>query len=191
MKLLHGNCLELLPELEPNSVDLVFCDLPYGQTYCKWDTKIDLSELWKEVKRVIKPTTPIFFTCSSKFGYELIKSNEQWFRYDLVWETSSLCGFLNAKQMPMRGHEMIYVFYEKLPSYDISSRTRDIFPRSLFSNLFVASDKYIFIYTYIYYRIVYFRCFTCFRLVLKSKGNARLFSNCVWLRKCSHFLKYV
>ena len=121
MKLLHGNCLELLPELEPNSVDLVFCDLPYGQTYCKWDTKIDLSELWKEVKRVIKPTTPIFFTCSSKFGYELIKSNEKWFRYDLVWEKSSLCGFLNAKQMPMRGHEMIYVFYENLPLYDISS----------------------------------------------------------------------
>ena len=125
MKLLHGNCLELLPELEPNSVDLVFGDLPYGQTYCKWDTKIDLSEMWKEVKRVIKPTTPIFFTCSTKFGYELIKSNEKWFRYDLVWEKSSLCGFLNAKQMPMRGHEMIYVFYEKLPLYDIGGHSRE------------------------------------------------------------------
>jgi len=111
MKLLHGNCLELLPQLEPNSIDLVFCDLPYGQTYCKWDNKIDLSEMWKEVKRVIKPTTPIFFTCSTKFGYELIKSNEKWFRSDLVWEKSSPCGFLNAKQMPMRKHEMVYVFF--------------------------------------------------------------------------------
>ena len=60
LKLLHGNCLELLPELEPNSIDLVFCDLPYGQTYCKWDNKIDLGQMWKEVKRVITNDTPIF-----------------------------------------------------------------------------------------------------------------------------------
>ena len=121
MKLLHGDCLELLRDLEPSSIDLVFCDLPYGQTYCKWDNKIDLSQMWKEVKRVIKPTTPLFFTCSTKFGYELIKSNEKWFRYDLVWEKSSSCGFLNANKMPMRKHEMVYVFYEKLPFYDVSS----------------------------------------------------------------------
>ena len=121
MKLLNGSCLELLTDLEPNTVDLVFCDLPYGQTCCKWDNKINLKELWKQLKRVIKPTTPLFFTCSTKFGYELIKSNEKWFRYDLVWEKSAPCGFLCAKKMPMRKHEMIYVFYEKLPLYDISS----------------------------------------------------------------------
>ena len=98
MKLLNGDCLELLKELEPKSVDLVFCDLPYGQTNCTWDNKIDLNELWKELKRVVKPTTPLFFTCSTKFGYELIKSNEKWFRYDLVWEKSGGAGFLNAKK---------------------------------------------------------------------------------------------
>ena len=121
MKLLNGDCLELLKELEPKSVDLVFCDLPYGQTSCTWDNKIDLNELWKELKRVVKPTTPLFFTCSTKFGYELIKSNEKWFRYDLVWEKSNSCGFLCAKKMPMKIHEMIYVFYDELPLYDISS----------------------------------------------------------------------
>ena len=121
MQLLNGDCLELLKELQPKSVDLVFCDLPYGQTNCGWDNKIDLNELWKQFKRVVKPTTPLFFTCSTKFGYELIKSNEKWFRYDLVWEKTAPCGFLCAKKMPMKKHEMIYVFYEKLPFYDISS----------------------------------------------------------------------
>ena len=128
MKLLNGSCLELLTDLEPNTVDLVFCDLPYGQTCCKWDNKINLKELWKQLKRVIKPTTPLFFTCSTKFGYELIKSNEKWFRYDLVWEKSAPCGFLSAKKMPMRKHEMIYVFYEKLPLYDISSHKHKFTP---------------------------------------------------------------
>ena len=65
--------------------------------------------------------TPFFFTCSTRFGYDLIKSNEKWFRYDLVWEKSSPVGFLCAKKMPMRKHEMAYVFYEHLPLYGISS----------------------------------------------------------------------
>ena len=121
MKLFNGNCLEKLKELEPKSVDLVFCDLPYGQTSCEWDNKINLTDLWKELKRISKPTTPLFFTCSTKFGYELIKSNEKWFKYDLVWEKSAPCGFLSAKKMPMKKHEMIYVFYNKSPLYDISS----------------------------------------------------------------------
>ena len=43
------------------------------------------------------------------------------FRYDLVWVKSAPAGFLSAKKMPMRKHEMIYVFYEKLPLYDLSS----------------------------------------------------------------------
>ena len=121
MKLLNGDCLELMKQLEPQSVDLVFCDLPYGQSYCKWDNKIDLDELWENLRRVIKPNTPLFFTCSTKFGFELIKSNEKWCRYDLVWEKSYPTGFLNAKKMPMKKHEMIYVFYDKLPLYDITS----------------------------------------------------------------------
>ena len=122
MKLLNGDCLKLLNEIDDNSVDLVFCDLPYGQTSCKWDCKIDLVELWKQFKRIRKDKhTPFFFTCSTRFGYELIKSNEKWFRYDLVWEKSAAVGFLNAKKMPMRKHELIYVFYENLPLYDISS----------------------------------------------------------------------
>ena len=124
MKLLNGDCLELLKDIETKSVDLVFCDLPYGQTHCDWDNKIDLTKLWVEFKRIAKPNTPFFFTCSTKFGYELIKSNEKWFRYDLVWAKSAPCGFLCAKKMPLKKHEMIYVFYDKLPVYDISGHHR-------------------------------------------------------------------
>jgi site-specific DNA-methyltransferase (adenine-specific) len=39
----------------------------------------------------------------------------------MVWVKSAPCGFLNAKKMPMKKHEMVYVFYRKLPLYDISS----------------------------------------------------------------------
>ena len=48
MKPLNGDCLKLLNEIDDNSVDLVLCDLPYGETNCKWDCKIDLVEMWKQ-----------------------------------------------------------------------------------------------------------------------------------------------
>ena len=123
--LLHGDCLELMKTLDDDSIDLIFCDLPYGQTSCKWDCPIDLDLFWLEVMRIKKLHTPIFMTTTTKFGVSLINSAPKkcHFRYDIVWVKSAPAGFLSAKKMPMRKHEMIYVFYEKLPFYDLSSHT--------------------------------------------------------------------
>tara|TARA_B100001094_G_C18123023_1_gene767917 strand:+ start:482 stop:1438 length:957 start_codon:yes stop_codon:yes gene_type:complete len=115
MDLRNGDCLEVMKELEKDSVDLLFADLPYGQTSCRWDCLIDLELFWKEVNRVCKPDAPMVFTCTVKFGNTLINSNPKNFRYDLIWVKSAPCGFLNAKKMPMKKHEMVYVFYNKLP----------------------------------------------------------------------------
>lgn len=121
--LLHGDCLELMKMIDDNSVDLIFCDLPYGQTSCKWDCRIDLDKFWIEVVRIKKINTPIFMTTTTKFGLSLLNSCPKKcpFRYDIVWVKSSCSGFLTSKMIPMRKHEMIYVFYEKLPFYDLSS----------------------------------------------------------------------
>jgi DNA modification methylase len=108
--LLHGDCLKLMPTLGDNSVDMVLVDLPYGQTACKWDTLIDLTEMWVQLKRICKSNANIIFFTTTKFGNELINSNKKWFRYDLVWEKANLCGFLSANKCPLRSHEMIYVF---------------------------------------------------------------------------------
>ncbi len=121
--LLNGDCLELMKDLDDNSVDLIFTDLPYGQVSCEWDVKIDFAQMWEEFMRIKKLHTPIFFCCSTKFGVEIINSAPKKcpFRYDIVWVKSAPCGFLCARKMPMKKHEMLYVFYEKLPFYDLSS----------------------------------------------------------------------
>lgn len=121
--LYNGDCNELMSEIADDSVDLIFTDLPYGQVSCDWDKKIDLSKMWDHFLRIKKEKTPIFFCCSTKFGAELIQSAPKKcpFRYDIVWVKSAPCGFLSARKMPMRKHEMLYVFYEKLPFYDLSS----------------------------------------------------------------------
>jgi len=129
MLLLNGDCLDLLKELPDESIDLVFCDLPYvdskgkGQTSCAWNqSAIDLSSLWAELLRVKKLKTPLFFTTTTKFGIELLNSSPKKLKFfDLVWIKSTSSGFLLSKKFPLRKHEMIYVFYEKLPFYDLSS----------------------------------------------------------------------
>jgi len=122
-KIFNNDCLEEMKSIDDKSIDLIFCDLPYGQTSCKWDCCIDLDIFWKQVMRIKKINTPIIMTTTTKFGVSLINSAPKKcpFRYDLIWCKSAPCGFLSAKKMPMRKHEMIYVFYEKLPFYDLSS----------------------------------------------------------------------
>ena len=120
MELFNGDCLNILPQLEDNSIDLFFTDLPYNQVACDFDKNvINLEEMWNQLNRVCKINCPMIFTCTTKFGIKLINSNPKNFRYDLVWLKNTSSGFLLAKKMPLRKHEMIYVFYRKLPSYNI------------------------------------------------------------------------
>ena len=118
MELHNDNCFNILPKLKDNSVDLVLVDLPYGQTDCKWDVCIDLEKMWEQLKRIGKENSAFIFFTTAKFGNKLINSNEKWFRYDLVWEKSKIVGFFNSKVMPLRNHELIYIFYQKKPTYN-------------------------------------------------------------------------
>lgn len=132
-----GDCLEVMKSLPARSVDCFICDLPYGQlaggydrpgdsenkkkkianqtaANCSWDVKLNLEKFWEQVKRLCKDDhTPVIMFCNTKFGYELIKSNESWFRYDLVWAKDHGVSFLSANKMPLKSHEMIYVFSKK------------------------------------------------------------------------------
>ena len=88
-------------------------------TGCKWDIKIDLDKFWTEAKRILRNEhSPVIHFCTTKFGFELYKSNPDWFRYDLVWDKQRGVSFLTANKMPMRSHEMIYVFSAKGAFYN-------------------------------------------------------------------------
>ena len=123
VELINGDCLVEMKKLKDKSIDFVFLDLPYGQTACAWDKKLDLKALWVELKRIAKnERTPFFFTTTTKFGFELFNNAPKgYFRWDLVWEKNRAAGFLNAYKLPMRKHEMVYCFAKKTPEYDVSS----------------------------------------------------------------------
>ena len=114
--LLEGDCLALMQELPDHSVDMVLCDLPYGTTQNKWDSVIDLKQLWAQYHRVVRPEGAIVLTSQGVFTAKLILSNEKNFKYKIVWEKSKSTNFLNAKRQPLRKHEDICVFYRKQPT---------------------------------------------------------------------------
>lgn len=39
-----GDCLKLMEYIPDKSIDLIFCDLPYEITNCKWDKIIPLND---------------------------------------------------------------------------------------------------------------------------------------------------
>jgi len=131
----NGDCLEVMKAIPDKSVDLIICDLPYGclatpkiggqanirmpENRCSWDIKINLEQFWKQVKRIRRSDhSPTIHFCTTKFGNELINSNPDEFRYDLVWDKQRGVSFLTANKMPMRSHEMIYIFSKAGAHYE-------------------------------------------------------------------------
>jgi len=57
MKLMLGNCLDRLKELDDNSVDSIVTDPPYGISFMgkKWDYDVPAVNIWEECFRVLKP----------------------------------------------------------------------------------------------------------------------------------------
>ena len=95
--LLLGDCLELLPTIADNSVDMVLCDLPYGTTACKWDSIIPLDELWKQYNRICKEDGAMVFTAAQPFTAILAASNIKNLKYEWIWEKPQGTNPMNAR----------------------------------------------------------------------------------------------
>ena len=101
-----------------DSVDMIFTDLPYGTTQNKWDSIVPLDEMWEQYDRIIKPGGAVCLFSQQPFTSKLINSNINNFRYEWVIEKDNATGFLNARRMPLKAHDNVVVFYDKLPLYN-------------------------------------------------------------------------
>ena len=57
MKLILGDCLDKLKELDDNSIDSIVTDPPYGLAFMgkRWDYDVPSKDIWEECLRVLKP----------------------------------------------------------------------------------------------------------------------------------------
>ncbi|MHA1481812.1 MAG: DNA-methyltransferase [Candidatus Heimdallarchaeaceae archaeon] len=110
MKLLQGDCLELIKDIPDKSIDMILCDLPYGTTRCRWDTIIPFDKLWKQYYRIIKDNGAIVLFGSEPFSSALRISSIKNYKYDWIWEKSKGSNFVHANFQPLKVHETISIF---------------------------------------------------------------------------------
>ena len=110
VKMVQGDCLELMKDIPDGSVDMILCDLPYGTTSCKWDNVIPFEPLWEQYNRIIKDNGVICLFGNQPFTTALISSNMQNFKYAFVWDKKIPSGMNYCKYRVMQQTEDICVF---------------------------------------------------------------------------------
>lgn len=110
MKILNGDCLELLDCIESESVDLILCDPPYGVTSHKWDVPISMWFLFNKFRRIIKPKGSILIFGIEPFSSKTRLLGEDMYKYDWIWNKTRKHGYHHSNSMPIQETENISVF---------------------------------------------------------------------------------
>lgn len=116
--LLQGDCLELMKNIEDNSIDCIICDPPYGTTPLTWDNTLPFDLLWKEYNRIVKPAGAIVIFSQEPYATYLRMSNIQDYKYDWYWEKERLTNVFQVKRRCGKTVENIVVFYKKQCTYN-------------------------------------------------------------------------
>ena len=108
--IINADCLEIMKEIEDNTINMVLCDLPYEETGNKWDKKLDIANVFREYERIITENGAVVLTGTFKFGTQLYKIAPHLYKYDWVWEKDNGTNAPNVNLQPFRIHEYVYVF---------------------------------------------------------------------------------
>lgn len=132
----HGDCLELMKDIESGSVDLILTDPPYGTVkgakfydYCggvQWDNVLDYNLMWSEINRVLRKNGKCILFSQEPFTSDLIKSSipNVPFSYRNIWLKDNFANALLCKKAPVNFYEDICVF-SKLHDTDELHPLRD------------------------------------------------------------------
>ena len=110
MRIYQDDCFNILSTLPKQSIDLLLTDPPYGQSKIHWDTRIDWNQFWESIHPIMKPTGIVLMFGIQPMVSELIMSNPNEYRYDIIWSKSMPTGYLDANRKPLRAHEHILFF---------------------------------------------------------------------------------
>jgi len=131
IRLYQGDCLKLMNNIPDNSVDMILCDLPYGETRSNWDKILSFDMLWDHYLRIIKANGAIVLFGNEPFSSYLRTSQPTYYRYDWKWVKNRATGFANCNYRPMRAYEDIMVFSKSNASAGGKSNPMVYYPQGL------------------------------------------------------------
>lgn len=98
---------------------------PYNITDADFDKSvIELTQLWEQFKRILKPRCSAVLFASSSFTFKLYNSNPEWYKYKYIWAKNRVTGFPNAKNRPMCRYEEVLVFSNSVIAHEGKSERR-------------------------------------------------------------------
>lgn len=112
IKLINDDCFNIFPKLVEKDikVDMVFADLPYGETGNKWDRTIDLNMMLNYLKQIVTDKCAILFTGTFKHGVALYSACPELYKYEWVWVKEHGTNVPSVNYQPFRVHEYVFVF---------------------------------------------------------------------------------
>jgi site-specific DNA-methyltransferase (adenine-specific) len=117
IELFNEDCIETMKRIPDGSIDLMLTDPPYNTTACKWEYALNFELLWTEWNRIVKQNGAFVFTASQPFTTDLIISNRQNFKYEMIWDKGRPSNFMLSKYQVLKMHENIIVFYREQPTF--------------------------------------------------------------------------
>ncbi len=88
-KIYNIDCINGMKEITTASIDMIFCDLPYGKTQNKWDSIIPVEPLWEQYLRIIKDNGAILLFGQDKFTAMMMLSMPKIHRYNIIWKKTT------------------------------------------------------------------------------------------------------
>lgn len=133
-KLIMGDCLEKMADIEPGSVDAVICDPPYGIVKgvgesdgidhgmagrTGWDDALEPAEIFTECNRIMRPNGAILLFSQEPYTSKLIcqAHGSIPFSYRMTWIKDHFANGLLAKKAPVSYTEDILAFFKNFDSF--------------------------------------------------------------------------
>lgn len=129
VKLIHGDCLEVMKSIQGGSVDLVLCDPPYGtaggmgkneERYSRianaeWDNAISPQEIFEECNRILRTNGALILFSQEPYTSRLITEahGNLPFSYRLMWLKDHFSNSLLVNKAPVSYFEDLVVFFKK------------------------------------------------------------------------------
>ena len=119
VKLLKGDCLELMKDIPDGSVDLILTDPPYGTMNgfngIDWDFAIDPKEVYTIANRILRKNGKMVLFSQEPYTSRLIteaRPNVP-FSYRMIWEKNAFANALLVNKAPVSYYEDIIVFSKR------------------------------------------------------------------------------